>query len=132
MSTGPSWRSTRGTQPLKRYAAKVRRYARFRLSKTWPSVYPVFPALRVVSLSATRAAAIAELAEDVIDQFDQHAYGRLRDGLYVAATSEAELVADPFGAIWRPAYGPRDARHAWCVDGPSALAGPPSGDPAGG
>ena len=117
----------RGTQPLKRYAAKIRRYARFWLSKTWPSVYPVFPALRLVSLSATRATAIAELAEDVIDQFDQHAYGRLRDGLYVAATSEAELVADPFGSIWRPAYGPRDACHGWCVDGPSAPAAPPTG-----
>ena len=112
----------RGTQPLKRYAAKVRRYARFWLSKTWPSVYPMFPALRVVSITATRAAAIAELAADVIDQFDQLPYERLRDGMYVAATSEAELVADPFGAIWRPAYAPRDARHAWCVDGPSVLA----------
>ena len=104
----------RGTQPLKRYAAKVRRYARFWLSKTWPSVYPVFPALRIVSLTTTRAAAIAALAEDVIDQFDQDAYGRLRDGLYVAATSEAELVADPFGDIWRPAYG-RPRRQARVV-----------------
>ena len=112
----------RGTQPLKRYAAQVRRYARLWLSKTWPSVYPTFPALQVVSITAARAAAIAELAADVIDQFDQLPYERLRDGMYVAATSEAELVADPFGAIWRPAYGPRDARHAWwCVDGPLVL-----------
>lgn len=121
----------RGTQALKRYAAKVRRYARFWLSKTWPSVYPMFPALRVVSITATRAAAIAELAADVIDQFDQLPYERLRDGMYVAATSEAQLVADPFGAIWRPAYGPRDARHAWCIDGPSAPAAPRAGTSAG-
>ena len=121
----------RGTQPLKRYAAKVRRYARFWLSKTWPSVYPVFPALRVVSLSATRAEAIAALAADVIDQFEQHAFERLRDGMYVAATSEAELVADPIGDIWRPAYGPRDARRAWCIDGLSAPARPASGGSGG-
>ena len=121
----------RGTQPLKRYAAKVRRYARFWLSKTWPSVYPMFPALRVVSLSATRAEAIAALAADVIDQFEQHAFERLRDGMYVAATSEAELVADPIGDIWRPAYGPRDARRAWCIDGPWAPARPASGGSGG-
>ena len=90
----------------------------------------MFPALRVVSITATRAAAIAELAADVIDQFDQLPYERLRDGMYVAATSEAELVADPFGAIWRPAYAPRDARHAWCDDGPSVLADPRSGGSA--
>ena len=117
----------RGTQPLMRYAAKVRRYARFLLSKTWPSVYPMFPALRVVSITATRAAAIPELAADFIGQFDQLPYERLRDGMYVAATSEAELLADPFGAIWRPAYGPHDACHAWCVDGRSVHAGPRSG-----
>ena len=118
----------RGTQPLARYAAKVRRYARYRLSEAWWPQFPVFPALRVVSLTATRAAAIGALAADVIDQFDRWAYARLRDGLYVATTAEADLMADPLGAIWRPAYGPRDARHAWLGEGPSALAHP---DPAG-
>ncbi|MCY3749052.1 MAG: replication-relaxation family protein [Chloroflexi bacterium] len=108
----------RGTQPLARYVAKIRRYARYQRSKAWMSYYPVFPALRVVSVSPRRAAGMAELAADVLDQFDQDVYWPLRDTLYVAATAEAELLADPFGDIWRPAAEPRDARHAWLRDGP--------------
>ena len=95
----------RGTQPLARYVAKVRRYARFQRSKGWLSHYPVFPALRVVSVSARRAAGITELAADVLDQFDQDVYWAQRPSVYVAATAEAELLADPFGEIWRPAGG---------------------------
>ena len=112
----------RGTQPLARYVAKIRRYARFQRSKAWLSHYPVFPALRVVSLSARRAAGITELAADVIDQLDHDVYWAERPSVYVAATAEAELLADPFGEIWRPAAGPRDARHAWLREGPSAPA----------
>ncbi len=102
----------RGTQPLARYVAKVRRYARFQRSKAWLSHYPVFPALRVVSLSARRPAGITEFAADVIDEFNHFVYWAQRPSLYVAATAEAELLADPFGDIWRPASGPREGRSA--------------------
>ena len=109
----------RGTQPLARYVAKIRRYVRFQRSKAWMSHYPVFPALRVVSVSPRRAAGMAELAADVLDQVDHDVYWAQRPSVYVAATAEAELLADPFGEIWRPADGPRDTRHAWLHEGPS-------------
>lgn len=112
----------RGTQPLARYVAKIRRYVRFQRSKAWMSHYPVFPALRVVSVSPRRAASMVELAADVLDQVDQDVYWTRRPSVYVAATAEAEVLADPFGEIWRPADGPRDARHAWLREGPSAPA----------
>ena len=118
----------RGTQPLARYAAKVRRYARYQRSKAWLSHYPVFPALRVVSLSARRAAGIAELAADVMAQVDHDVYWAQCPSVYVAATAEAELLADPFGEIWFPADGPRDARHGWLSDGPWAPVPQPAAD----
>ena len=118
----------RGTQPLARYAAKVRRYARYQRSKAWLSHYPVFPALRVVSLSARRAAGIAELAADVMAQVDHDVYWAQCPSVYVAATAEAEFLADPFGEIWHPAYGQRDVRHSWLSDGPWAPVPQPAAD----
>ena len=73
---------------------------------------------------------MAELAADVLDQVDHDVYWAQRPSVYVAATAEAELLADPFGEIWRPADGPRDARHAWLRDGPWAPAPMASAAPA--
>ena len=103
----------RGTQELARYGQKVMRYARFLVSDAWTTGFPVFPALRVVSISAARAASMRVAVADAIDRFDHHRYRRLRDLLHVATTSESELLTGPLGPIWRPAFGARDARHAW-------------------
>ena len=103
----------RGTEEIRRYELKVRRYVRFWRSGAWRSEFPVFPELRITTTHRARVARLRAAAEDALRSFAGLDSRVLNERLRIAVAWEREFLADPLGPLWEPAFGQGAARH--CV-----------------
>ena len=94
----------RGTAELRRYALKLRRYARFYLSGSWRREYERFPEIRIVTAHRPRVRRMLAEVEDAVRSFSRAEHDALVAGLNVAVTWEAAFLSDPSGAVWTPMF----------------------------
>ena len=98
----------RGTEELRRYTQKVRRYARFWRSGAWSSEFPVFPELRITTSRRSRVASLREAVEVGVRELADGGSGGVNDVLRVAVAWQPAFLADPLGPVWEPAFANDD------------------------
>ena len=94
-----------GTQTLDRVARTLTGYLQYERSDEWRWLFPGFPDVRVVSAVRSRVWRLTPVIRDVLEDWAADDAAAFRAGVGVAVTSEAQLLSDPLGAIWTPAYG---------------------------
>ncbi len=137
----------RGTNELRRYAAKARRYARYWHSEAWRAEWPHFPEVRVVTSRRSRRTRLLDAMEDGVrnlTELDSLTVGR---ALRIAVAWEQDFLADPLGPVWEPAFSEHAIRenvlrdpavaeapddlddHAWTPVGPNLRLAAGYGEP---
>ena len=100
----------RGTEELRRYAHKVRRYAQYWRSGAWRSEFPVFPELRITTNRRSRVASLREAAEAGVRKLADAGGGDVNHVLRIAVAWEPAFLANPLGPMWEPAFANSDDR----------------------
>ena len=94
----------RGTEELRRYAQKVRRYTWFWRSGAWRSEFPVFPELRIVTSRQSRVPRLVDAAEVGIRGLYHLDRRAVSQALRVAVAWAPAFLADPLGPVWEPTF----------------------------
>ena len=94
----------RGTKELRRYGAKVRRYARFWRSGAWRSEFPYFPEVRIVTNRQSRVARLVDATETGVRGLLDMDSREVNRALQIAVAWSPEFLADPLGPVWEPAF----------------------------
>ena len=100
----------RGTEELRRYTQKVRRYARFWHSGTWRSEFPVFPELRITTNRRSRVVSLRQAVEAALRQLTDGGGRDMNHVLRIALAWEPAFLASPLGPVWQPAFANGDQR----------------------
>ena len=100
----------RGTEELRRYAQKVRRYTWFWRSGAWRSEFPVFPELRITTNRRSRVGSLRQAVEAGVRELADGASADMSDVLGIAVAWEPAFLADPLGPVWEPAFANGDCR----------------------
>ena len=115
----------RGTEELRRYAQKVRRYAGFWQSGAWRSEFPVFPELRITTNRRSRVDSLRQAVEAALRQLRDAGGRDMNHVMRIALAWEPAFLADPLGPVWEPAFANGDHRQ-------TVLRAPGSARPEGG
>ena len=94
----------KGTESPRKFQLKIERYARFWLSGAWTSEFPIFPEIRIMTTQEPRVRKLLDACNYVGKSFHQWGRGAFEDNVYVAVAREQDFLANPLGAIWRPAF----------------------------
>ncbi len=94
----------RGTNELRRYAAKARRYGRYWQSGAWRAELPHFPEVRIVTSRRSRRARLLDAMEDGVRDLTDLDSVAVSRALRIAVAWERDFLDDPLGPVWEPAF----------------------------